>query len=215
MTSPPRSYFFLSYFFLWNPRSGATSGTSADNSGARARQSCETLGSGHWLEQWPDAQPRRRRVHRRGSRLREWYDLADTHRPYGGKGADCHLRLCRRATEHAQWADRRGLGGQSRRGDLRYGPGEHAQPWVLRLADGPSFTFTSISSTEVLSSLAQGTPNGALPPFALLDSVSATQTSPGAFDLGDDGPRVRLGMRVYGRTDGSLSQSLERGATEY
>jgi len=41
-----------------------------------------------------------------------------------------------------------------------------------------SFTFTPTSSTEVLSFLATGTPDISLPPFALLDSVSATQTVP-------------------------------------
>jgi hypothetical protein len=38
-----------------------------------------------------------------------------------------------------------------------------------------SFTFTPTSSTEVLSFLSTGTAASALPPFALLDSVSATQ----------------------------------------
>ena len=38
-----------------------------------------------------------------------------------------------------------------------------------------TFNFTPTSSTEVLSFLSIGTAASALPPFALLDSVSATQ----------------------------------------
>jgi hypothetical protein len=38
-----------------------------------------------------------------------------------------------------------------------------------------SFTFTPTSSSEVLSFMSIGSAAAALPPFALLDSVSATQ----------------------------------------
>jgi len=45
-----------------------------------------------------------------------------------------------------------------------------------------SFTYTATSTSEVLSFLAQGTPNG-LPPVALLDGVSLTAPEPASWSL--------------------------------
>ncbi|MDR3701302.1 MAG: PEP-CTERM sorting domain-containing protein [Candidatus Sulfopaludibacter sp.] len=67
------------------------------------------------------------------------------------------------------------FGAQTKYSDLLTNPSHGFQPWEKQ-----TLSFTATSTTEVLSFLAVGTPNG-VPPFTLLDGVSVTSTPEPAF----------------------------------
>ena len=170
VASPPNSY-----FFLFNPQSGTTSGTSADNSGAVGSFGTLKLwgpgtGSSNGLTLSPDggafvgADPDFRNAAMSqtltgltvGQALTVSFDFA---------GAQ---QFNRTGPTTEGWAV--SLGGVTQNTAQLSNVSEGFTGW--RTA---SLTFTPTSSSEVLSFLATGSGGAPLPPFALLDSVSATQ----------------------------------------
>jgi PEP-CTERM motif len=168
-----------SYFFVFNPQSGG-SGTSADKSGANGQFGNLKLwgpgtGSNNGLTLSPEpnagafvgSDPAFQNGSLSqtltgltvGQALKVTFDYA------GAQQFGFDL-----ATTEG-WAV--SLGGVTQDTALLSTPNHGFTGWQMA-----SFTFTPTSSTEVLSFLSIGTAAAALPPFALLDSVSATQTIP-------------------------------------
>jgi hypothetical protein len=166
-----------SYFFVFNPQSGTTSGTSADNSGANGEfgnlklwgpgttppsnngltlspDGGAFIGSDPAFQNGPISQTLTGLTV--GKALTVTFDYA------GAQQFNLNL-----ATTEG-WAV--SLGGVTEDTALLMTPNHGFTGWQTA-----SLTFTPTSSTEVLSFLSIGTAASALPPFALLDSVSATQ----------------------------------------
>jgi len=166
-----------SYFFVWNPQSGTTSRTSADNSGANGEfgnlklwgpgtsppsnngltlspDGGAFVGSDPAFQNGPMSQTLTGLTV--GKMLTVTFDYA---------GAQ---QFNRNLATTEGWAV--SLGGVTQDTALLSTPNHGFSPWQMA-----SFTFTPTSSTEVLSFMSIGTAAAALPPFALLDSVSATQ----------------------------------------
>jgi hypothetical protein len=164
-----------SYFFVFNPQSGTTSGTSADNSGANGQFGNVKLwgpgtGSNNGLTLSPDggafvgSDPafQNGSISQTLTGLTVGKALTVTFDYAGAQQSNFDL-----ATTEG-WAV--SLGGVTQDTALLSTPNHGFTGWQMA-----SFTFTPTSSTEVLSFLSIGTAASALPPFALLDSVSAMQ----------------------------------------
>jgi hypothetical protein len=164
-----------SYFFVFNLQSGTTSGTSADNSGANGQFGNVKLwgpgtGSNNGLTLSPDggafvgSDPafQNGSISQTLTGLTVGKALTVTFDYAGAQQSNFDL-----ATTEG-WAV--SLGGVTQDTALLSTPNHGFTGWQMA-----SFTFTPTSSTEVLSFLSIGTAASALPPFALLDSVSAMQ----------------------------------------
>jgi hypothetical protein len=170
--SPPGSY-----FFLFNPQSGTTSGTSADNSGAVGFFGSLKLwgpgtGSNNGLTLSPNgsafigADPafENGAISQTLTGLTVGKALTVT---FDYAGAQ---QFNRSGATSEGWAV--SLGGATQDTALLSNASEGFTGWHTA-----SFTFTPTSSSEVLSFLSIGSGAVPLPPFALLDSVSATQAT--------------------------------------
>ena len=164
-----------SYFFVFNPQSGTTSGTSADNSGANGEFGNLKLwgpgtGSSNGLTLSPDggafvgSDPafQNGSISQTLTGLTVGKMLTVTFDYAGAQQFNRDL-----ATTEG-WAV--SLGGVTQDTALLSTPNHGFTGWQMA-----SFTFMPTSTTEVLSFMSIGTAASALPPFALLDSVSATQ----------------------------------------
>jgi hypothetical protein len=164
-----------SYFFVFNPQPGTTSDTSADNSGANGQFGNVKLwgpgtGSNNGLTLSPDggafvgSDPafQNGSISQTLTGLTVGKALTVTFDYAGAQQSNFDL-----ATTEG-WAV--SLGGVTQDTALLSTPNHGFTGWQMA-----SFTFTPTSSTEVLSFLSIGTAASALPPFALLDSVSAMQ----------------------------------------
>ena len=164
-----------SYFFVFNPQSGTTSGTSADNSGANGEFGNVKLwgpgtGSSNGLTLSPDggafvgSDPafQNGKISQTLTGLTVGKALTVTFDYAGAQQFNRDLATT------GGWAV--SLGGVTEDTALLSTPNHGFSGWEMA-----SLTFTPTSSTEVLSFMSIGTAASALPPFALLDSVSATQ----------------------------------------